>query len=210
MSDECILICPHCGNETPHTIKARVTSEADAYDSDGEFLFTYEDYYYLTCCGTCKGVSIYTDWEMSDKAGELKSANLLYPHEPKLDQTIPEIVKKSFEEARRVERISPNAFAVLIRRSLELLCKDQNAKGTNLKDQISDLSNRGVIPQTLMKMANTLRFVGNLGAHEIDFDFERQETQAMEDFLLAMLEYVYVAPSRIKSLEVSISKKTKK
>jgi hypothetical protein len=61
-----------------------------------------------------------------------------------------------------------------------------------------------------MEMANTLRFLGNLGAHEIDFDFERQETQAMQDFLVAMLEYVYVAPGRIKSLQESIEKKTKK
>jgi hypothetical protein len=147
---------------------------------------------------------------MSDNPGELKTANLLYPHERKLDSAIPEIIKKSFEEAKRVERISPNAFAVLVRRSLELLCKDQNAKGTNLKNQISDLCSRGVIPETLMEMANTLRFLGNLGAHEIDFDFERQETQAMQDFLVAMLEYVYVAPGRIKSLQESIEKKTKK
>jgi len=59
-------------------------------------------------------------------------------------------------------------------------------------------------------MAETLRFIGNIGAHEIEVDIDQTETRAIDDFLVAMLEYVYVAPNKIKNLKDSISKKSKK
>jgi len=138
-----------------------------------------------------------------------KKATLLYPAPRALGEAIPKEIRKSYEEARKVEKISPNAFAVLIRRSLELLCKDQKAKGNNLKEQIADLSERGIIPKPLVAMAETLRFIGNIGAHKIEVNIDLEETSAIDDFLVAMLEYVYVAPDKIKKLRDSISMKSK-
>jgi len=209
MSNESIVICPHCGNKTPHVIKAQTSSPEEVYDTHGEFVGEIENYYYLTECKTCKSICLFTDWEASDNPGNLTEATLLYPSKRKLGEAIPHEINKSYEEAKKVENISPNAFAVLIRRSLELLCRDQKAKGNNLKEQIADLSSRGVIPNTLVEMADTLRFMGNIGAHEIEFDFDKSEIHAIDDFLVAMLEFVYVAPNKIKNLRDSISKKSK-
>lgn len=210
MSSESIITCPHCGNKTPHVIKTHTSSSEKVYDTHGEFMGEFENYFYLTECKTCKDICLFTDWEASENPGDLAEATLLYPLKHKLGETIPSEISKSYEEAKKVEKISPNAFAVLIRRSLELLCRDQKAKGNNLKEQIADLSAKGIIPNTLVEMADTLRFIGNIGAHEIEFDFDKSEIHAIDDFLVAMLEFVYVAPNKIKNLRDSISKKSKK
>jgi hypothetical protein len=207
---EHIVRCPHCGNEVPHTVEAQSSANEELFANDGDSVGVFESFYYLARCTTCKNISLFSDWDFDEAPGDLKRAALLYPSKKRLDNVVPKAIKDSFEEAKKVERVSPNAFAVLTRRSLELLCKDQKAKGGNLKEKIHDLSLRGIIPATLTEMAEALRFLGNLGAHDIEFDFEREETQAMEDFLVAMLEYVYVAPDRIKKLTDSVSKKTKK
>jgi hypothetical protein len=164
----------------------------------------------LTECKTCNGISLFSDWEASGNPGDLQKASLLYPAPRELGEAIPKEIRKSYEEAKKVEKISPNAFAVLLRRSLELLCRDQKAKGKNLKEQIADLSKMGLIPNTIVEMAETLRFIGNIGAHEIEVDIDQGETSAIDDFLVAMLEYVYVAPNKITKLKDSISKKSKK
>jgi hypothetical protein len=210
MNNESIVTCPHCGNKTLHVIKVQTSSSEELYDTHGEFVGEIDNYYYLTECKTCKGICLFTDWAASTNPGNLAEATLLYPSKRKLWETIPSEINKSYEEAKKVEKISPNAFAVLIRRSLELLCRDQKAKGSNLKEQIADLSFKGIIPNTLVEMADTLRFMGNIGAHEIEFDFDESEIQAIDDFLVAMLEFVYVAPNKIKNLRDSISKKSNK
>jgi hypothetical protein len=79
-----------------------------------------------------------------------------------------------------------------------------------LKEQIGNLSEMGLIPNTIVEMAETLRFIGNIGAHEIEVDIDQAETSAIDDFFVAMLEYVYVAPNKITKLKDSISKKSKK
>ena len=210
MSNESIATCPHCGNKTSHVVTSQTSSREKVYDTNGEFIGEFDNYFYLTACKTCNEICLFSDWELSDNPGNLNEAVPFYPYKRKLAEAVPKEIRKSYEEAKKVEKISPNAFAVLTRRSLELLCKDQKAKGNNLKEQISDLSAKGNIPSTLIEMADTLRFLGNIGAHEIEFDFEKSETQAMDDFLVAMLEYVYVAPNKIRNLLDSISKKSKK
>jgi hypothetical protein len=209
MNNELILICSHCGNRTPHVIKTQTSSCEEVFDINREFMGEIDNYYYLTECKTCNGICLFSDWEASDNPGDLQKATLLYPAPRALGEAIPKEIRKSYEEARKVEKISPNAFAVLIRRSLELLCKDQKAKGNNLKEQIADLSERGIIPKPLVAMAETLRFIGNIGAHKIEVNIDLEETSAIDDFLVAMLEYVYVAPDKIKKLRDSISMKSK-
>jgi len=56
-------------------------------------------------------------------------------------------------------------------------------------------------------MGDTLRNLGNLGAHSSEYNFDYVEIEAMKDFIIAMLEFVYVAPAKIEELRKSIEKK---
>jgi hypothetical protein len=91
-----------------------------------------------------------------------------------------------------------------------LLCKDKSAVGNNLKDQIDDLAAKNIIPLTLSQMGHTLRTLGNIGAHASEYKLDITEVRAMRDFIVAMLEYVYVAPAKLENLRGSIKTKGNK
>jgi hypothetical protein len=140
---------------------------------------------------------------------DLRTATILYPLPP-LDSeanSVPVAIAREFWEAQRVEKTSKTAYAVLIGRVLERICKDKEAKGRSLNSQIKDLSDRGVIPAQLSEMAHALRFLRNSGAHVTDYSIDDDEVQAMKDFTVTMIEYVYIAPAKLAALKATIEKK---
>ncbi len=209
MSDtEYLRICPHCGNKTILELKSTII-EVDTvkpFGDDGPSELINIQSYVLQC-RTCGEVSLYRDWNFQDEPTDVYAAKQLYPGEKNLVD-VPQAIRDSYFEAKKVEKNSPTAFAVLIRRALEYLCKDKEASGRNLKEQIDDLALKEVIPKTLARMAGALRYFGNLGAHSTDTKIGIQEAEMMDDFFIAVIEYVYIAPGKLKKLEESL-KKTK-
>ncbi|MCH9029837.1 MAG: DUF4145 domain-containing protein [Bacteroidetes bacterium] len=79
---------------------------------------------------------------------------------------IPEKIKKSFEEA--IICHSESCFiaaAIMIRRTLEDLCEDRDAKGKNLQDKILALKSKVILPEDLFNALDDLRLLGNDAAH---------------------------------------------
>ncbi len=202
-----VIECAHCGNRTSVTNEktATVTEQVEsAMDPDGMEV----DYYYsLVRCGTCEGISLLLTGEYMDDPGDFTQAKLCYPPVSRIPSGLPKMVAKEFSEALKIERASPAAYAVMIGRALESLCKDQQAKGRTLEDQLEDLSTREIIPKKLCEIGQTLRFLRNKGAHAGDYEIDRNEARAMGDFFSTMLEYVYVAPAKLERLKKSIEKK---
>jgi hypothetical protein len=208
-SKELILECHHCGNKAGHHLLCQADSMSVTYSMDNPpETDTIDCTYYLTRCKTCNGISLYYDDELDEHPGYINEAYLCYPSIIRPSEEIPAVIRKTFNEALKVERISFDAFAILIRRALELLCKDKQASGRNLKEQIEDLARKNIIPITLSEMGHTLRTLGNLGAHGTDYTLDITEIRSMRDFMFAMLEYVYVAPAKLNKLKESIKKKT--
>lgn len=204
---EVILECGHCGNKTPNVLLCEAFSTSVAHSTiNPKDIFDFECSYYLMKCKTCYGVSLYYDNEFDEDRGNITEAFLCYPLIKNATEEVPSSIRQTYNEALKVEKISYTAFALLIRKALELLCKDQKATGRNLKAQLENLAQRGIIPENLSQMADALRLLGNLSAHD-SYELEYSEVRAMKDFMSAMLEYVYVAPAKIKKLKDSISMK---
>jgi hypothetical protein len=53
------------------------------------------------------------------------------------------------------------AFAIMVRKTLEELCKDRNATGQNLKERIKALGNQAIPPKDMLDGLDTLRLLGN-------------------------------------------------
>ena len=100
---------------------------------------------------------------------------LSYPPE-RLDfdsTNIPNSVKTAFEEA--IICHSQTCFiaaAIMVRKTLEELCRDKGATGKNLKERIQALGKNIVLPKELLEGADNLRLLGNDPAH-----IESQEYQ---------------------------------
>jgi hypothetical protein len=100
-----------------------------------------------------------------------------------------------------VKAIDPNAYAVLVRRGLELVCKDRGAQGRDLHDRLKDLGARNEIPERLVKIALGLKNLGNIGAHAGLGDLSPREVPLMNSLFEAILEHVYGAPYLIDVVE---------
>lgn len=202
---EQIIICPHCGNETPQVVEYKTTSIERVSTGDGRTL-PLENYNFLVRCKTCNEVSLYINWELAEDPYDLEDAYCLYPRIEAIPSNVPDVIRQSYNEAKKVEKISPTAFVVLIGKSLECLCEDKKAKGNNLKNKLDDLAKEGVIPETLLKMAHGVRLLRNIGVHPSDYDMTEEEVSIIGDFFAAVIEYVYVAPEKIKNLEEKLKR----
>ena len=199
--------CHQCGNHTTARFLSSVGVKEYALQDAARIGDGIDVFYSMIRCRSCDQVQLIKH-EKGDGL-DIKSANLLYPV-PLVDfehRSVPEAIAREFWEAQRVERTSKTAYAVLIGRVLERLCKDKEAKGRSLNSQIKDLSDRGVIPAQLSEMAHALRFLRNSGAHVTDYTIEDDEVQAMKDFTVTMIEYVYIAPAKLAALKATIEKK---
>lgn len=202
-----VAFCPHCGNVTPQQISLTHSYETKWYDSDGnETPDGGPECEAIICiCGTCNEVLLYDGVNRYDGDGW---PALRYPHSHSLDESVPAIVRKSYAEACRVYRTAPNAYAVLIRRSIERICDDKGvpAKGLSLADRLLRLSASSSLPPVIFEATGLLRQVGNAGAHS--GDVSAPQTWAMNDLFRLLVEYVYVAPAKVAAFKTNLQKST--
>jgi hypothetical protein len=79
---------------------------------------------------------------------------------------IPASIVKTFTEALSCHAENLHvAAAIMIRRTLEELCEDENATGNTLKDRITAIQSTVVLPRELFTALDDLRLLGNDAAH---------------------------------------------
>ncbi|WP_461209950.1 DUF4145 domain-containing protein [Desulfocurvus sp. DL9XJH121] len=91
-----------------------------------------------------------------------------YPQEaiPFDTSGIPESVCACFQEALTCR--TNNCFiasAIMVRRTLEVICDDVGAQGGNLFQRLDDLKTKVTLPMALLDAAQELRILGNDAAH---------------------------------------------
>ncbi|HAJ32839.1 MAG TPA: hypothetical protein DCK79_05660 [Candidatus Atribacteria bacterium] len=203
-----IAFCPHCGN---------ITTQRLLYTYDCEETITMDDenegheesfplMYYFTACETCNFPILYAEllWGTDEK--DLQKSILIWPKQKILSKKIPLKIRKYYEEAIRIKKMAPNAFAGQIRKCLEALCDDRKIKRGNLSlsKRLEKLANNGAIPKHFIEMADILRFFGNVGVHSSVKNIRSLPVDTMDDFFTAIVEYVYGFPIRIEEIKQSI------
>jgi hypothetical protein len=119
-----------------------------------------------------------------------------------LSTDIPVPVRPEFQEAIRCRWIhSLKATVLMCRRSLQVSCDREGARGNDLFTQIDDLASRQRITETLRKMAHRIRLLGKRGAHGDFSDIDDTITETDADdaitFMSHYLEHVYVLPAKL-------------
>ncbi len=194
--------CDYCGNETPHTKRGEAIEEEELeFDGEDGRSITINWNTLLLQCDVCSNVSLHY---FSPDIGE-EEIRQLFPVVKDLSG-VPTDVVNSYSEAKKVKNISPLAFVTLIRRSLEYVCMEKGAVGKDLNDKLKDLGKKEIIPQTLSKMSHVIRILGNIGAHADNTEIGKDEARIIDDFFIAVLEYVYIAPEKIKKVEKYLKK----
>jgi hypothetical protein len=108
---------------------------------------------------------------------------------------IPAAVQSAFEEAIKCHAQSCFvASAIMVRKTLEELCRDRNAAGPNLKERIKALGTKVVLPQELLEGLDDLRLLGNDAAHIESQEYTKvgkEEVEVGIEFAKEVLKAVY-------------------
>jgi hypothetical protein len=68
----------------------------------------------------------------------------------------------------------------MVRKSLELMCQERDARGPNLKERLNALRAKVVIPEELFAAMDDLRLLGNDAAHVESKDYENIGKEEVE------------------------------
>jgi hypothetical protein len=93
------------------------------------------------------------------------------------------------------------SLAVLIRRTLEILCNERGVTKGTLAARLKILSDKGELPPILSQTTDLLRLIGNIGAHGSEQSVHPLQVRAIDDFFTAIVEYLYVAPRKIADFQ---------
>jgi hypothetical protein len=118
---------------------------------------------------------------------------------------IPAAVKSAFEEA--IICHSQSCFvaaAIMVRKTLEELCRDKGATGSNLKERIQALGKHIVLPKELLEGADNLRLLGNDAAHIESQEYQqvgKEEVELGIEFTKELLKAAYQYSALLKRFQ---------
>jgi uncharacterized protein DUF4145 len=118
---------------------------------------------------------------------------------------LPPNILSSLEEAIKAQAAACyRASALMIRRTLEELCDDKKAVGSDLKKRLASLSGSVVIPKELLDAADELRLLGNDAAHINAKDYDKigpEESKLAIELAKELLKAVYQYASLVDRLK---------
>lgn len=199
-----VAFCPQCGNEAPQNVLYTHRYKTVWYGEKGTPNHDGPDCEAILCaCATCREPLLY-DGISRDEYGVWPS--LAFPEKGEMHKSVPESVREVYSEAFRVKRTAPRAFALLIRKALEVVCDDKEVRRGNLSERLKALAASGAVPPTLAEITEVLRTLGNTAAHGPLERITVPMTWAIDEFFRAVVEYVYVAPSKLVALRESLAR----
>jgi hypothetical protein len=109
--------------------------------------------------------------------------------------SMPDKMKRDFEEARSVLRPSPRASAALLRLCVQDLCIHLGKPGKNLNDDIGALVAEG-LPKHLQQSLDAVRVVGNNALHpgEMDVADDRAMALSLLDLVNRLTDALVTGP----------------
>lgn len=143
---------------------------------------------YEAMCSKCKNPSLWrvTQFINTPFGRQDKQAELIYPDNSIAalpEEDMPDDVKVDYIEAARIYSRSPRGAAALLRLSLQKLCKHLGEDGKNINTDIRNLAAKNVLPPLVVKVADTVRIVGNNSVHPgemSDDDFDHVASKMFE------------------------------
>ena len=198
--------CPHCSNEAPQRLVHTQRYTERTWEAGlGRETEPTPWSTFVAACEACGHILLYDNYGDQLDEEEFHRGVLAFP-EHGLPISVPSSIREIYAEALRIRSLAPNAFAVQVRKALEALCEDRKAVGRNLATQLEDLARKNEIPSVLVELADTVRLVGNVGAHTGSQAVHQLQAYEIDEFFRVLVEFVYVAPSKLAAFRKRLRK----
>lgn len=190
-----VISCGHCGNISNMRIVGNVDDFVEEIHPDYGSMGEYGTVYLVLKCHACEKINIVSyGWNDFIESDDEITYVILYPQNNNFPRGLPDRIHSTYAAAEKIRTIDVNAYVILLRRLLELVCIDRKAKGETLAIMLEDLATKKEIPENLVKVAKGLKDFGNIGAHAGIGELSEKEIPIVKALTLAILEYIYSAP----------------
>lgn len=137
-----------------------------------------------------------------DYGGELEpelfdKAEVIYPERNWENLSLPPEIRSIYSNAKRIQNLNSEAFAMSIRKCTEIICKLHEIEKGTLDKKLKKLCEQLNLPTILSEVAHNIRLVGNEAAHDME-DIHPVNIQKIDAFFNVLVEYIYILPSRLK------------
>jgi len=188
-----IYYCENC--EDKRSYKAISKHIYNREEPHCEYTFAY--------CETCSRPSLFVreDYRTENGFNDDAYYKVFPANQRNLGFVLPEMVRKSYEEAVKCELSKiPTACVVMVGRALEAVIKMHLPSTSTIFKGLEELKKTGVISQELFDWSQRLRALRNAGAHASSIEISQPEASEALDFLQAILEILYHLRPKFKSI----------
>jgi hypothetical protein len=152
-------------------------------------------------CGNC-GNYMFALWSAARFGGAIHAYRILPWHRSTTTHPKhwPDDVGRYWVEARRsIEGQNWTAAALMARSAIQLIARKHNAAGKNLKQEIDDLADKGLILPVMKDWSHEVRELANEGTHPQPGSTGTNEKDAKDvvEFLSFLMEVLYDVPKQI-------------
>jgi hypothetical protein len=113
----------------------------------------------------------------------------------------PDDIGRFWMQARRsLEGKNWDAASLMARSAIQLAVRYKNAAGRNLKEEIDDLAQKGILPPVVREWSHEVRELGNENAHPAPGTkgTNQEDAKDVVDFLGVLLNMLYDLPHQIE------------
>jgi Domain of unknown function (DUF4145) len=181
------FICPHCEQASNAVVRGQAYWEGSGPPAE----------WTLVQCDRCHEPTLQVREDFGGGFAEDHNPATMYPTPTRLSPSVPNNLRREWEEAQTCFRAKAYAACVvMVRRTLEGTCADQGVKENTLARSLKKLAADGLVDETLAQWANALRIAGNKGAHYTGKPVAREDAADALAFAEALLDHIYVLRKR--------------
>lgn len=116
--------------------------------------------------------------------------------------SIPIDIASTYKEGiRALYANCPRAAAAMARKTLELITVDKKETSGDLKTRINNLYKKGALTETLFKVSDKIRYLGNAAAHnDIGVEVSIEEARQLIEFIKHLFTYLYQIEDQVSKL----------
>lgn len=207
------FLCKECGKETRHIVAADYLEKGSELVLGGRHQVDWWQSNQIIQCQGCESVSFRVvstcseDWDNDPKTGDMYLIEdvKFYPGRTqgirRLDSyLLPPAVQTIYEETILAIENEQNVLAGIgVRALVESVCKDNQAKGKDLYQQIDSLRELAIVTSQGAETLHKIRVLGNSAAHEVKSHNKQQLTLALE-IIEHMLDGTYIIPEKVGNI----------
>lgn len=202
--------CRFCGNKTKLDIVGsyKVTHEEEFYNEDyNEYIpewISDTEWMMLKCC-VCDNISLGNEYvDKSLASSGLSHISIEYPKTTYDSYQMPKEIYGAYEVALKARYLDGALCILSLRRTLEIICKEQGEIKGDLITKVKNLADKGILPSVLKDVSHILRIFGNAAAHGDDISFTKTQIEHLIEFTETIIDYIYILPKKLEKLKNNI------